>query len=319
MNSCLHRELFSDDVIGSVILRSMPAKLVSGAAIEIRTTHFNQGWLEAPRLSRVPNEREEKCKRSRKFDGEFAQIVEGILGEKDRQRELRRLRQLRYRKKKDNLAKTLEKDTKQLQVEINALQHRHQAILAAMPVKETAWNAIAQYFHLFRYGYQPPTSSTTGLAPSCTRLDFMRAAMDVNILHGSGHGVEALLMHWKRLSKFFGDVECRLISLNQDTEDWVVATTTVSCTITEATVTNVFPHLVANDGYCRSPLVDKLVGRRMVVQNSQRFEWDCAFGRIVRIIDQYDLITPMLKLLGNLQDVSTVLSNANIRPDFRFA
>eukprot|EP00644_Phytophthora_capsici_P018203 jgi/Phyca11/113874/e_gw1.25.113.1 len=322
MNSCLHPpncELLSGDVIGSVILRSAPVSLASGAAIKTRTTPSDLDWLEAPSPSRVPDEREGKRKRSRKFDDDFAQFVEGILGEKDRQRELRRLRQLRYRKKKDDHANTLEKDIKQLEIEINELQHRHQAIRSAIPAKDTAWNVVAQYAHLFRCGYQPPTRSTTGLESSCTQLDFMRATMDVNILHGSGHGVEALLLHWKRLSTWFKGVECRLVSLVQDTEDWVAATTVVSCTITETTVANVFPHLSTNNGDGRSPLVDKLVGQRIVVKSLERFEWDCAFDRIVRMIDQSDLITPMLKLLGNLQDVSIVLSNARIRPDFHFA
>ncbi|KAL3657586.1 hypothetical protein V7S43_017553 [Phytophthora oleae] len=63
-------------------------------------------------------------------------ILEQILSEQQRLRELRRLRQIRYRKKKDEYASSLEEHTRDLQTEIDKLEQRRRSVSSAVPTTE---------------------------------------------------------------------------------------------------------------------------------------------------------------------------------------
>ncbi|OWZ12207.1 hypothetical protein PHMEG_00014672, partial [Phytophthora megakarya] len=98
--------------------------------------------------------------------------------------------------------------------------------------------------------------------------------------------------------------------IEHEREDIILAFQTGYSTITKQTLRNGFPHLV--DGDILSPIANKLLGRRLVVSTVGRFEWDASVGRIVRIHYAPDLVTALLKLLGNLEDVACVLHDPRI-------
>ncbi|EGZ08017.1 hypothetical protein PHYSODRAFT_374496, partial [Phytophthora sojae] len=50
-----------------------------------------------------------------------------------------------------------------------------------------------------------------------------------------------------------------------------------------------------------------LLGQRLVVVTTTRFEWDEANGRINSVYSTNDIVTPLLKILGNLEDVARVM------------
>ncbi|OWZ00915.1 hypothetical protein PHMEG_00027795 [Phytophthora megakarya] len=254
----------------------------------------------------------------REFDGNCASGIEITIGEKNRRRELRRKRQIRYRRKKDDVAAFLDQITNRLQLEIEELQQRHHSILSGVPVKETLWYVAVQYFHQFRYGYQQSATATTGLAPLHVQLEFLRATMALNVTHDSGHGVEALLAHWKTFSLWFKHIEYRLTSLEVDTENSIHANTETSFTITETTLTKVFPHLCENDKSQRSPLANKLLGQRIVMKGSTRLDWDSVFGRVTSISAESDMMAPILSVVDNLEDVCVVFNRSRVGLDFRF-
>ncbi|KAF4035591.1 hypothetical protein GN244_ATG12407 [Phytophthora infestans] len=66
-------------------------------------------------------------------DGQLKAMVDLIIADKLRLRELRRVRQIRYRKKKDDYADRLDEGNKQLQVEIEKHKERRRLALAAVP------------------------------------------------------------------------------------------------------------------------------------------------------------------------------------------
>ncbi|KAI9990314.1 hypothetical protein PInf_021124 [Phytophthora infestans] len=67
------------------------------------------------------------------------------------------------------------------------------------------------------------------------------------------------------------------------------------------------------------PLAAKLLNNRLVVQGSVSLDWDDTTNRIVRVVTQLDMVTPMLRLLGNLEDVSRVFDKALISLEGRLS
>ncbi|OWY92010.1 hypothetical protein PHMEG_00039155 [Phytophthora megakarya] len=95
----------------------------------------------------------------------------------------------------------------------------------------------------------------------------------------------------------------------------VVAHTTTTLTFTERTLHNVFTRLFNT----RSEwLLTKLLDQRIVVHGSTRFCWNGSCGRITSISTHADLLTPMLHLVENLEDVSRMFEKAYVTPDFQW-
>ncbi|OWY98829.1 hypothetical protein PHMEG_00030300 [Phytophthora megakarya] len=233
-------------------------------------------------------------------------VVELILAEKKRIRELRRQRQIRYRKKKDDYANTLEEETHHLRAEIKKFEQRRHSVANAIPAKESIWSVATEYFRLFRFGYY--ASSASGNAQE----DFVRANMAADAVFNGENGPQAILNNWKFISQWFDDVEFELEGLNKGGFNTLVATTTTSVTITERTLQYAF----RCDTVDESTLV--LQGQRIVMHGLTRFSWDPASNCVSSVIAQSDMLTPILQLLGSLEDVSCMFENALVSPAFQF-
>ncbi|KAJ8542427.1 hypothetical protein ON010_g12386 [Phytophthora cinnamomi] len=64
-------------------------------------------------------------------------------------------------------------------------------------------------------------------------------------------------------------------------------------------------------------IANKLLGERVVMRGTTRFEWDCIFGRISSMSDDFDLLTPILSRLGALVDVAVLFEKSPARLDLR--
>lgn len=114
----------------------------------------------------------------------------------------------------------------------------------------------------------------------------------------------------------------KLKRLEQQPLGNVVATATLSLTITEATLRYVFPHLLALEGSQShsedlgraSPLYARLLRERLECPCTVRFMWDDSTGRVTRLDTAIDFLSPLLRALGSLEDVSYVLGEARITP-----
>ncbi|KAG2878351.1 hypothetical protein PC129_g20260 [Phytophthora cactorum] len=297
MNSCVlqppNRQLVSDDVIGGVSLRAKRAQRFFGTNGDVHI----QGYNDSPQSNDLPSRQPLKT--------EPANFLDDAL---ERLRELRRQRQIRYRKKKDDYANTLEEETHQLQGEINKLEKRRRSALAAIPAKENVWSVATEYFRLFRYGLKT-------MEPSAQQ-DLLRKSMAPDVAYNAGRGPEAIMRSWKCLSMWFEDVELELEDLTKTGRGSIVAETTTQVTITERTLRNVFPHLSSSDE--GRALADKLLNQRLVMRGSVRFEWDPVYCRMASVMSQSDLLRPVLRLLGTLDDTSRALEKALISPDFQW-
>ncbi|KAG7386105.1 hypothetical protein PHYBOEH_008783 [Phytophthora boehmeriae] len=127
-------------------------------------------------------------------------------------------------------------------------------------------------------------------------------------------GIEAMLKAVKTISYGFLDLDIRLVRLEGVADDVVTATATTTFTITEAALQHTFPHLVGETGDW-SQLANKLLGQRIVTEGVTTFLWDVENERVIRMETKSDLMTPLVRILGGLDDASRVFQNALLTPE----
>ncbi|KAG1691723.1 hypothetical protein DVH05_026733 [Phytophthora capsici] len=203
--------------------------------------------------------------------------------------------QRRYVKTPDELIALLERDIRIISVEVETLTREIQQI---SPVHSLSSIADQYFGHLF----------TNNL------LGYMREVAVADVMFNEEYGPEAVVRFWC-LSQWFGDVAVEVEEFQtRDCNTLVVATTT-RVTITNKTLRIVFPNLCTANN---KTIASRLINRRLVLRGSTRFEWDHSTRLVTRILSQTDMVTPMLELLGNLEDVSKVFEKALISPEFQW-
>ncbi|KAF4147508.1 hypothetical protein GN958_ATG03278 [Phytophthora infestans] len=149
---------------------------------------------------------------------------------------------------------------------------------------------------------------------------FLRGTMASDVMDGSLFGANAQLENWRLLAHSFIDVCVDLKDMKTPTPDTLRAATVTSLTITEKTLSLVFPHLNSDgvggkEGGIWSPLAVRLLGRKIVMHGSVLFRWGSAAGKVTSIHSQADMIRPILTLLGSLKDVACVFDKALVTPE----
>ncbi|RLN59836.1 hypothetical protein BBJ29_005157 [Phytophthora kernoviae] len=169
-----------------------------------------------------------------------------------------------------------------------------------MPTNETVWNVAAEYFRLFRYGYVSPQMAVG------TTSDDVSELMNSNKSHAQLNFLQSTMAS--------DDVRMELVRLEKapGAGESLIATTSISLTITENTLRYVYPHLTDNGEGEWSPLADKLLNQHIVMRGSVHFDWDRLNGWVARLESKVDILTPMMRLLGNLEDVARVFDGAFI-------
>ncbi|KAG4047376.1 hypothetical protein PC123_g17267 [Phytophthora cactorum] len=227
---------------------------------------------------------------------------------------VRRERQIDYMQ--DDRISHLKKQTLKLREEIEKVEYRRREISTALPARQNGWTVAVEYFKLFRHGLQARGRSSM-IRHTDEQLDFLRQTMSSTVVLNTGQGHDAMLRSWRCISLWFQDVEVNLEGLDRSAAGSVEAITTTSVTITERTPRNVFPHLISKSG-STSELAQQLLGRRIVMRGLTRFEWDSAAGCFTSVMAHSDLLTPVLHLLGNVEDVARVFERSSITPDFQW-
>lgn len=88
-------------------------------------------------------------------------------------------------------------------------------------------------------------------------------------------------------------------------------------TFTEVSLRGAFPHLV-NDGDSSTwpPIARRLLGQRIEATGMVQIVWDEERKRVVEFQGKADMLTPLLKLLGSLEEVSVVFGNSLLLPEY---
>uniref|UniRef100_H3GNP8 BZIP domain-containing protein n=1 Tax=Phytophthora ramorum TaxID=164328 RepID=H3GNP8_PHYRM len=227
------------------------------------------------------------------------------------QRERRRVNQARYRKKQRMLTLALESANSKLRQEVEELKLKRCNTHIGIPTTQTVWTVAMHYFRIFRFGLRSPPPLLRDFV-----LSFLQNAMAPDVTDGSICGVDALLENWSLFSVYFDNINIQLERLEiGGSVNLVMATTTTTVTISADTLRRVFPHLVANEE--GNSLATKLQGRCISMRGSVLFTWDDKNDCVASMQSRSDMLTPLLQLLGNLEDVSRVFDSALVTPECR--
>ncbi|OWZ14551.1 hypothetical protein PHMEG_00011951 [Phytophthora megakarya] len=181
--------------------------------------------------------------------------------------------------------------------------------------EQTVWSAASDYFRLFRHGFRSLPNDIYSYV-----LNALESSMSPGVTDGPVSGPKAIITRWMKFSLCFDDIHMDLQRLeNGPVGNSVVATVITSFTISSDSLSLVFPNLIketpANESRSSAKsLSGKLLHQRLVVRGSILFEWDETRNRINKMRSQSDMLTPLLRLLGSLEEVSRVFEGALVSP-----
>ncbi|KAK1942262.1 hypothetical protein P3T76_006587 [Phytophthora citrophthora] len=290
----------SEEVIGTVLLRKQPQRHFSSV-----TTAAKQRKNRMSSILTGPNV--SNAQRLLTMDELSAITDQETLAElglllKDR-RQRRKIIQQRHQKKKARMAEELIDYVPKLREEVEKLKFRHNSLKTRM-TKNSIWSVASEYFRVFQHGF--PRLETS----QAEAIVFLRATMasDVNI--GIVSGIDALVERWKVFARTFPDGAVQLERLNRISDASLIATTSTRVLLTRQAIESIFPSLRENSTR-RDVILTKLLGRRVVLRGSVRFHWDSATKRVAELVTCMEMMSPMLQLLGNLEDVAFAFHGAS--------
>ncbi|KAF4147512.1 hypothetical protein GN958_ATG03282 [Phytophthora infestans] len=243
-------------------------------------------------------------------------IMTEALKKKIRHRERCRINQARYRQRQMQVETRIEDQINKLKAEIKDLE-RKSTDTVLPPSTPTNWALASEYFRLLNC-YMSSPGTLYKMASK-----FLNDTMAADVIDGATYGPEAQLDSWRFFAYYFDDVRVELKGLKTPTSDILVAGTITSVTITDNTLRRAFPHLNSDGvggakGGVWSPVAAKMLNKKIYMQGSVTFGWDRATEKVTSIYAQADLVTPLLNLLGSLEDVSCAFYKARVTPDCRF-
>ncbi|KAG6615955.1 BZIP transcription factor [Phytophthora cinnamomi] len=218
-------------------------------------------------------------------------------------RERRRLTQIRYRKKLRNHENTLDEEVQTLRADVQRLEVQHQSLSPRIIASATPWSVVTEYFRLFRYAltaYVPVEERCNApgwqtLHESRAHRDFLQVAMAPDVM--------------------FEDFEIVAVNIENGPGDSIVARTKTKVVVREAMLRYAFPKLATSDR--GRSIAAKLLGQRFETSGAAVFEWDSENGRVLSVDSESDVLTPMMHLLSNAEDLAFTFDEALLTLDGR--
>ncbi|KAG6618947.1 uncharacterized protein IUM83_01341 [Phytophthora cinnamomi] len=236
-------------------------------------------------------------------------------------REQRRIIQMRYRKKMASKTLSLESEVERLRNEVRTLEMK--TIILGVQSNPKPWRFAVEYFHLFRYGLKPASKQVSlsqgslGAVECTSHRKFLQSTMVPDVSVDTGYGIEEILRCWGLLACYYDDTfNIELVRLESDHQNSVVAYGKVYVTVSENTLRHAFPRLGIDEKF--DPLGAKLLGRRLEMHGFLCFGWDHVEDRVSSVNYSFDMLTPLMQLLGSLEDATRVFDGALLTPDCKF-
>ncbi|KAK1942615.1 bZIP transcription factor 1 [Phytophthora citrophthora] len=247
---------------------------------------------------------------------EAKKIIQDIILKRNIHRERCRINQARYRSKQREYLACISAEVEQLRNEIQTLEKHRQATSFGVPTKNSVWDIATEYFRLFRHGYITPVAFARS-RQSHLQLEFLQETMSIDVVNGGVWGVNAHLESWRLFSLYHDNVHLELESLEKGPENSIIATTKTGVTITENTLRNLYRHLLVNesDDTKWSPLAHRMLDQRIEMDGSIHFVCDPTTGRVTSLQTTTNLLAPILRLVGSIEDLARVFDGAFITPD----
>ncbi|ETL91102.1 hypothetical protein, variant [Phytophthora nicotianae] len=219
-----------------------------------------------------------------------------------------KLHQRRHRAKQKQKITTLELEVQNLAAEVDTLnRQRHKLLIdnnffasrgttGGVPAR-----VAMEYFRLFQYSVSPMHIDQ--------QEQYLRAVMTSETTGPDYVGVDTVVTQWRRFCQFFAYTRYDPLSINVTTVGdltVVVVDSIFSIRARRDGVVTLYPSLNGD-----LELTQKLSGSIINIQGKYRFTFD-SNGIVTWFSAEWDLVNALQQALGDLADVSAVLSGANI-------
>ncbi|ETP22067.1 hypothetical protein F441_04573 [Phytophthora nicotianae CJ01A1] len=217
-----------------------------------------------------------------------------------RRRQQSRDNQARYRIKQCEHVSELLDRVDWLREEVQKLSVKRYTLCYGVQTKNTVWHVAVEYFRLFRHGYlAPPDELNLALTEASSESNlrtqewFLRSAMSSDVAIGESTGVDTLIEQCRRYLSYLGSP----IMLLQGIEEQplgalrLLVLKMLNLTLSKWCCRHAFS---VNDFTITS------------------FVWDDSTGCVTQLDGKVDVLKPLLRLLGNLEDVNRVLEKSLI-------
>ncbi|OWZ13489.1 hypothetical protein PHMEG_00013176 [Phytophthora megakarya] len=181
---------------------------------------------------------------------------------------------------------------------------------------QTPWNMVSEYYRFVSRGIRTLSAVNVDHFHSTRHYQFsaevfhqfLKTNLVPRVISGGGIGVEAHLEEWKTISAIYPDFDMKIVRMEEGPSGEVVVTSKTVLVFSESTFRNAFPHVISND--YMYPIVDKLLGQALEIDTVARFTWDDLVKRVADIKFQADMMSPLLSVLGSLDDVAGLFRSA---------
>ncbi|KAL3657508.1 hypothetical protein V7S43_017646 [Phytophthora oleae] len=240
-------------------------------------------------------------------------------------REQCRANQARYRDRQRAHQRTMQQSVQQLHEEVQSLKLKRQRLRFEERVNRSPWSIVSDVFRLIETSFRSPWQVTN--ADEMMRNTEVRpilATLQKSFAHDVGmgdlNGVDALLEQVRRYALYFSDPKMHLERVEELVPGVVMATAQFTATVSEFTLRCVFPHLEAprpgddvEDEY--QALREKVLGQSLHCSCKMTFMIDEESGRVARLETSLDWMGPLVQVLGNVNDLSSLHNQALITQD----
>ncbi|KAG1705322.1 hypothetical protein DVH05_004253 [Phytophthora capsici] len=244
---------------------------------------------------------------------------------KAKRREQCRTNQARYRDRQRARQRKMQQSIQQLHEEVQSLKLKRQRLRFGQKTKRSPWRIVSDVFHLIETSFCSPWLVTN--ADEMMRnaevqpiLATLRESFAHDVGMGNLNGVDTLVQQVRRYALYFCDPKVHLKQVEELVPGVLTATAQFTAAVSEFTLRCIFPHLQAPrpgddvEGEIRV-LREKMLGQSLHCSCRMTFMVDEETGRVVRLETSFDWMGPLVRLLGNVNDVSSILNQALITRD----
>ncbi|OQR93663.1 hypothetical protein ACHHYP_02365 [Achlya hypogyna] len=229
-----------------------------------------------------------------------------------KRREQWKINQRNSRNKRIDMARSLEaqnearaKENERLEAVLRSMSAQSLAVLERNPISGmSAVRVIEEYYRVFSNGF-----ATNNPEQQTRQRNFVRSIMTEETCFMDTQGAESVLEQWRLMTSSHHSLRIFPLSCELMKEGDGVVVRAVSrylCRVSRKTLATLYPHVLINER-----LVQALIGLEIDAIDTVHSYFDDD-GRIVRHDVVIDFVSPLLKLLGNVDDVASVLSGAHL-------
>jgi hypothetical protein len=186
----------------------------------------------------------------------------------------------------------------------------------------SAAHHVQEYFRLFQYGFKLGVRRIGGGQPridgqeealGLKQKDFLGKFLDQDLLYGDIRGIQTYIDQWEKYCRCHTHMKLKMLSMEvtgPEEAPLVSVKSVLYARLTRDAIEMIFPHLLSNE-----VLSQRLIGLKITYPMLKQFYFG-GEGKVVRYEANVNFIEALSGALGGINDVSIIMSDANVHDDF---